>query len=184
VKYQYASINGTAKSHSISELEKMPPKMIYASFKPQDGQSIENAIQSLNSCIKHWMISIVDDQHIPIAVDDLYQLDPIKTEDSFYIPFCALVKTETEFFRFATRTINAYLHYHDQPEQFSIENHQGYFAINSQDQFWSNRICDEDWKHLICKEYVKTTAQMENERAILYRNSPHEQVKFYTKAIF
>lgn len=168
----------------MSKLDNMPPKMIYASFKPQDGQSIENAIQSLNSCIKHWMISIVDDQHIPLAVDDLYQLDPVKTQDSFYIPFCALVKTETDFGRFPNRTINAYLHYHDQPDQQSIDQHHGFFAINSQDQFWSNRVYEDDWKHLICKEHIKMTAGLENERAILYRNSTPEQVKFYSRPLY
>lgn len=184
MEYQYASTNGTTKTHSIADLDQMPPKVIYASFRPQDGQSVEDAIQSLNSCIKHWMISIVDDQHVPIAVDDLYQLDPINTEDGFYIPFCALVKTQTDFFRFATRTINAYLHYHDQSEQLSIENHQGYFAINSQDQFWSNRIIEDDWKHLMCKDYIKDLAELENQRTILYRKSTPEQVKFFTQAIY
>lgn len=158
--------------------------MIYASFKPQDGQSIEDAIQSLNSCINHWMISVIDDQHIPIAVDDLYQLDPVKTQESFYIPFCALVKTETDFHRFPTRTIQAFLHYHDQSEEQSINQHQGYFAINSQDLFWSNRNIDDDWKHLICKEHIKMTAGMENERAILYRSATPEQIAYFTKPIY
>lgn len=187
MKYHYASIHREAHlahPHSIPEIEKYPPKMIYASYRPQQGQSIEDATQALNAHIHHWLISNIDNDYFLIAVDDIHHLDPVISGEDFYIPFCALVKTHIDFHKYSTRTINAHLFYYGQtPEQCAVDHH-GYFAINSQDSFWSNRVYEDDWKHLICKEHIKTLAGMENERSIFYRTVSPEKLKLLTKPIY
>lgn len=130
--------------------ENLPFKIVYGSYLPQYGQSIEDATEAMIQSNHHWLGYVRDNQCFKIGLTELKTYEAVPKGKTFYIPFSALVSTNVDVNKNSRKAISAFLRYSNIRPDENILNRKGFFAINAQENRIKHRnVTQKNWLEFI-----------------------------------
>lgn len=126
--------------------ENLPFKVVYGSYQPQVGKTVEDALKDIEFAKNKWLGFIKGDQCFKIGLSDIKVHDPVQKKNGFHIPFSALISTHVDVNHNSRKSVSAFVRFGNLSIADNVANRGGILAINAQENRIKNReVNEENW---------------------------------------